>query len=210
MKNIIIAGSPRAGKTTLAEKLNEELNYFVISSDKIIATFGRAYPQLDVRLHMDFDEMKDNLAPFIGHFLGVFSDARHTADDQNFRARALKGNRFVLEGSVFNFDIILSVLSMYGIKHLSDRFTLIGLVQNNKTADEFIRDCKQFNTSDDWTYELDDDDLREYFDSRAIPFNREMTGLLTRYGFTVYDTSAERGQVLDQIISDVKSQGADE
>jgi adenylate kinase family enzyme len=31
MKNIIIAGASRTGKTTLATRLNEELNYFVVS-----------------------------------------------------------------------------------------------------------------------------------------------------------------------------------
>jgi len=53
MKNIIIAGPSRAGKTTLARKINEELNYFVISLDKLVATFSGAYPQLDIRLAWD-------------------------------------------------------------------------------------------------------------------------------------------------------------
>ena len=42
MKNIIIVGSSRAGKTTLAKRLNEELGCFVISLDKLVATFARA------------------------------------------------------------------------------------------------------------------------------------------------------------------------
>jgi len=206
MKNIIIAGASRAGKTTLATRLNEELNYFVVSLDKIVATFGRAYPQLDIRLHWDYEKMKDNLAPFLGHFLGVFSDFRHIEDEQNFRARIIKGNRFVLEGTAFNFDIISSVLSMYGIKELKDNFILIGLVQNKKTADEFVRDFKKYDTEDDWTYGWSDEELREYAISRALPFNREMTELFTKYGFTVYDTSIERERVLAQIIYDIKSQ----
>lgn len=45
MKNIIIAGPSRAGKSTLARKIKDELNYFVISLDKLVATFGEAYPQ---------------------------------------------------------------------------------------------------------------------------------------------------------------------
>ena len=49
MKNIIIAGPSRAGKTTLARKINEELNYFVISVDKLVATFQGAYPQLNIK-----------------------------------------------------------------------------------------------------------------------------------------------------------------
>jgi len=210
MKNIIIAGPSRAGKTTLAERLNEELNYFVVSLDKIAAAFGGAYPQMDIGLpgipNYDYEKMKDNLAPFLGHFLGVFSDLRRVADIQNFRARIIKGNRFVLEGAAFNFDIISSVLSMYGIKKLSERFLLIGLVQNKKTADEFVRDFKKYDTEDEWTYGWSDEELREYAISRAIPFNREMTENLVKYGFTVYDTSMEREQVLAQIVHDIKSQ----
>ncbi|MCL1792313.1 MAG: ATP-binding protein [Oscillospiraceae bacterium] len=206
MKNIIIAGASRAGKTTLAERLNEELNCFVVSLDKIVAAFGRAYPQLDIRLHMDYEKMKDNLAPFIGHFLGVFSDARHVGDDQEFRARKIQGNRFVLEGAAFNFDIISSVLNMYGMEKLNEHFMLIGLVQNKKTADEFVRDFRKYDTEDDWTYEWSDEELRDYAVSRAIPFNREMTELLAKHGFALYDTSTERERVFDKIIEEIKSQ----
>ena len=205
MKNIIIVGASRTGKTTLAERLNEELNYFVISLDKIVATFGRAYPQMDIRLHSDYEKMKDNLAPFLGHFLGVFSDSRHIEYDQNFRARIIKRNRFVMEGTSFNFDVISCVLSMYGIEKLKDNFILVGLVQNKKTADEFVRDFKKYDTEDDWTYEWSEEELGEYAVSRAIPFNQEMTELLMKYGFTVYDTSIEREQIFDKIIEDIKS-----
>ncbi|MCL2501068.1 MAG: hypothetical protein FWE90_12155 [Defluviitaleaceae bacterium] len=205
MKNIIIAGASRTGKTSLATKINEELGYFVISLDKVAAIFGRAYPQLDVRLHWDYEKARDNFAPFLGHFLGVFSDARYE-DEQNLKARKIKENRFVMEGAYFNFDLISSVLNMYGIKKLNEHFILIGLAQNNKTADEFVRDFKKYDTEDDWTYGWSDEELKEYAVSRAIPFNREMTGFLTEHGFTVYDTSVNREQVLVQIINDIKSQ----
>jgi adenylate kinase family enzyme len=35
-RNILIFGTGRVGKTTLAKKLNEELNYSVIGTDDII------------------------------------------------------------------------------------------------------------------------------------------------------------------------------
>lgn len=44
-------GPSRAGKTTIATKINEELNYFTISPDKLVATFQGAFPQLDIRLN---------------------------------------------------------------------------------------------------------------------------------------------------------------
>ncbi len=205
MKNIIIVGPSRAGKTTLARKINEELDYFVISLDKLVATFQGAYPQLDIRLNWNREKTTDNLAPFLGHFLGVFSSGHGVAYELNLRAHAVKGNRFVLEGGYFNFEKISSILKMYEIEDLKDNFLLIGLVQNKKTADEFVNDFKKYDTEDDWTYGFDDDELREYASQEAIPFSRSMTDYLMEYGFTIYDTSTEREQVLKQIVEDIKS-----
>lgn len=205
MKNIIIAGPGRAGKTTLARKINEELNYFVISVDKLIATFQGAYPQLNIKLAWNRRKTTDNLAPFLGHFLGAFSSSHGVAYELNLRAHAVKGNRFVLEGGHFNFDKILPILKMYEIEELKDNFFLIGLVQNKKTADEFVNDFKKYDTEDDWTYGFDDDELREYASQDAIPSSRSMTDHLVKYGFTIYDTSTEREQVFNQIVEDIKS-----
>jgi hypothetical protein len=205
MKNIIIAGPGRAGKTTLARKINEELNYFVISVDKLIATFNGAYPQLDIKLAWNRRKTTDNLAPFLGHFLGAFSSSHGVAYELILQAHAVKGNRFVLEGGHFNFETILSILKMYGIEELKDHFILIGLVQNKKTADEYFNDFRKYDTEDDWTYGFDDDELREYVNQDAIPSSRFMTEYLVKHGFTIYDTSTEREQVFDKIVEDIKS-----
>jgi hypothetical protein len=58
---------------------------------------------------------------------------------------------------------------------LKDNFLLIGLVQNKKTADEFINDFRKYDTEDDWTYGFDNDELREYAIKEAIPFSQSMT-----------------------------------
>jgi hypothetical protein len=205
LKNINIAGPSRAGKTTLAKKISEELGFFVISLDKLVATFQGAYPQLDIRLNWNRKKTTDNLAPFLAHFLGAFSSEYGVKYELNLRSHAVKGNRFVLEGGYFNFEKMSTVLKTYGIDDIKDRFILIGLVQNKKTADEFVRDFRKYDTEDDWTYGLSDDALKEYASQDAIPFSRSMTAHLMEYGFTVYDTSTERERVLDQIVEDIKS-----
>ena len=205
MKNIIIAGPGRAGKTTLAKKINEELNYFVISLDKLMTAFGKAYPQLDIRIAWNYEKATANIAPFLGHYLGMLSSGHGFADDLNLRKHAVEGNRFVLEGGHFDFERITSILKMYGTEELKEKFILIGLVQNRKTADEFFGDLRKYDTEDEWTYGLDDNELRELISRDFIPSNKFMTDYLTKYGFTVYDTSSEREQVLNQIIEDIKN-----
>lgn len=204
MKNIIIAGSSRAGKSTLARKINNELNYFVIGVDKLVAIFGEAYPQLNIKLNWDRKKTTDNIAPFLGHFLGMFSssDGRGLL---SYSHGAVTGNRFVLEGGYFNFDEILPILTAYGINELKDNFLLIGLVQNQKTIAEFVNDFKKYDTPDDWTYGFSDDDLTEIAENEIL-FSQYMTKHLLKYEFTIYDTSIEREHVLNQIIENIKSE----
>ena len=205
MKNIIIVGPSRAGKTTLAKRLHEKFNYFVISLDKPVATFQAAYPQLDIRLNWNRNKTTENIAPFIGHFLGLFSSDDGIRGDLNLHAHHVEGNHFVLEGGYFDFEKIASILKEYGTEELKDKFTLIGLVQGQKTVDEYVRDFKKYDTKDDWTYNLSEDELREYAAQDAIPFNRVMTDFLTKYGFTIYDTSTDRESVFDKIIEDISN-----
>ena len=204
MKNIIIAGPSRSGKSTLAAKINEELGCFVIGLDKLVATFHGAYPQLNIKLDWDRAKTTDNIAPFIGHFLGMFSSEDGRALMPYSHGMA-KNNRFVLEGGYFNFDKILPVLKTYNIEEFEDGFVLIGLVQNNKTLDEHIRDFKKYDTKDDWTYGFSDNDLRKIAED-TIAFSRYMTEHLTQYGFTIYDTSYDRERVFKKIMEDIKTQ----
>ena len=109
----------------------------------------------------------------------------------------------MLEGGYFDFEKISSILKEYGVKELKGRFILIGLVQGQKTVDEYVNDFKKYDTEDDWTYNLSEDELREYAAQDAIPFNREMTDSLEKFGFMIYDTSAERERVFQRIIEDI-------
>ena len=202
MKNIIIAGASRSGKSTLARKINEELGYFVISIDKLVATFQEAYPQLNIKLNWNREKTTDNIAPFLGHFLGMFSSANGRGL-LPYSHGAVEGNMFVLEGGYINFGMILPILKTYGMEDLKENFLLIGLVQNRKTVDEFVCDFKKYDTENDWTYYLDDDELKEVSED-AVSYNRSMSEHLVKYGFTIYDTSKEREQVLDKIVDDIK------
>ena len=203
MKNIIIAGSSRAGKSTLARKLNDELGYFILGVDKIVATFGRAYPDMNVRLNWDYNKTTVNIAPFIGHLLGVFSTDYRFNDEQNLQIDYFKENKFALEGCYLDFEKISSILNMYGIEKLENNFILIGLVQNHKTVAERYNDFKIYDTVNDWTYELSDEDLLGIAKD-AVSENQNVTEYLIKWDFTIYDTSNEREHTLNQIIEDIK------
>ena len=203
MKNILITGTGRAGKSTLARKISEELNYFVINNDKLIATFAEAYPQLDIKFGNGEKNTK-NIAPFLGHFLGMFS-SHEGGGLLPCTHGGLKENPFVWEGAHFDFEQVSSIFERYGIGSLKENFILIGLLVHEKTVDELVSDLKKYDTKHDWTYGFDDDALREIAKDN-ISYSQSITQDLTKYGFTIYDTSIDRELVLDRIVEDVKSQ----
>ena len=198
LRNIIIVGPSRSGKSTLAKRISDELNYYVISIDKLVAVFQNSYPQLDIRLNWNRDKTTENIAPFLGHYLGMFS----SADGRGLLEYSHGANGstgFVMEGAYYDFDQIESVLKSYGIEEAKDRFVLIGLIQSKKSANEFFDDFRKYDTAEDWTFSLDDNELRAVAED-AVSFNEDMYKLLSSHGFEVFDTSTDREKVFDEII----------
>ncbi|MBO7453014.1 MAG: hypothetical protein J6U54_21995 [Clostridiales bacterium] len=201
-KNIIIVGPSRSGKSTLARLLNNEFNSFVISIDKLVAVFENAYPDLDIRLNWNRDKTTENIAPFLGNFLGVFSspDGRSAL---GYSHGAVEDNNFILEGAYYDFDKIDSIIRSYNIKDPNEQFIRIGLVQCNKTADEFYSDFRRYDTENDWTYHLSDEELRQVAEE-AVSYNQEMMKDLTAHGFRVFDTSVDRDAIFSEIIETIR------
>ena len=202
MKNIIIVGPSRSGKSTLAKRIHDELNYYVIGIDKLVAVFQNAYPQLDIRLNWDRDKTTENSAPFIGHYLGMFSssDGKGLLD---YSHGAVEDNMFVLEGAYFDFEKIESVAKMYGIESLKDNYHLIGLVQCKKDVNDFLLDFKKYDTEKDWTYSLSDDELKGVAED-LVEYNKELYDKLLKYGFSIYETSEDREGIFGEIINSVR------
>lgn len=201
MKDIVIAGASRSGKSTLARMLNEKFGYYVLSIDKLVAVFGSSYPSLDIRLNWNRDKTTENIAPFLGHFMGMFS----SPDGKSFLGYShgeIPDNRFILEGAYIDPAKIAEIVRSYGIDDMSERFHLIGLVQKDKDVETLYRDFRQYDTENDWTYKLGDDELRAVAEDLAA-YNQEMYTKLTANGFTVYDTSRNREKVFEEIIRSV-------
>ena len=69
-KHIIIAGVPRAGKTTLCSYLANSLKYQHLTMDAIVIALEKAFPQTGVK-HTDcweFLPASEKIIPFIKKF----------------------------------------------------------------------------------------------------------------------------------------------
>lgn len=71
MKNIIIGGTVRAGKTTLANLLRQEFGYSKVESDTIVNAFDKVFPQFDIT-HKNPELTREKYVPFLFELLNGF------------------------------------------------------------------------------------------------------------------------------------------
>ena len=196
MKNILIYGSSRAGKTSLAKRLKDEFQFNVVNIDHLINAFEEAFPHLGINVGEDCAQVAVKATPFTVHYLGeLASHAKHKT-----------GSKFVVDLTFFDFDtgipLMKERLQKYGGTELLDEFMFIGLV-NSKTSEELFNDVKKYDVPGDWTYNLSDDELRKHCDKHAgvnWEFYEKWKGL----EFKVYDTAEGREQVFNRITEDLK------
>ena len=188
-KNILIIGAARCGKTTLARKLNQEYGYSVISIDDIVSGLA-AYPELNIHHNGDTDITTKNLGPFLEKYFIELSEG------SNFYG----GIKFVIEGTHIDFEKLMPLLQSEKYK---EKYEIIGLTINEETAEDLYNNMKKYDTEDDWTYWVKDDVLMadaKYIINKNKIFNEKFK----EYGIRSYETSHDREQVLDKIISDLK------
>lgn len=63
-KGIILAGVPRAGKSTLAARLSRDFNLQRLAGDPIVRAIGDHFPQLDIRQQQPIPVTAERITPF--------------------------------------------------------------------------------------------------------------------------------------------------
>ena len=118
MKNVLIIGSARAGKTTLCNMLREKLNYQIISLDRYVNSFEDAYPSLGIHHAADEVNVSRNFAPFLIHYLKQYSNGYESAES------------YAIEGTHIDMDLVMPNIDV-------EEFIIIGLTYNNLSSEQF-------------------------------------------------------------------------
>ena len=192
-KNIIIIGTGRVGKTTLAKKLSDELNYSVIGTDDLITAFMRSLPQLGISSSHDTGAGIANFTPFLAHLIGSMA----------YRSNCHNGASYVFEGSGshFDFDKMLPILDMYD--EWKDNHLLIGLIYPEIAPNDLFDHIREYDVESDWTYNLRDDELKKHVID-GIEYSRNFHEKFQKYNPIVYDVSKNREKILDEIVKNIR------
>ena len=181
MKNILIIGSARAGKTTLCNLLRERLNYQIISLDRYINTLEAAYPSLGIHHIADEINVSRKFAPFLINYLKEYSTGFESA----------KG--YAIEGTHIDMDLVMPNID-------KEEYIIIGLTYDNLTGEDFYNNLKTYDTKKDWTFHCEDYALKSHAE-HFVERNQYFSEMFKKYNIKTFNTAFDRTKTFEDIIN---------
>ena len=185
--NIIIAGVPRAGKSTISNRLSKLYGYQHVSMDSIIAGFEKCFPETGVSTDQALSSMEtlhvisSKMAPFV---------------------------RAMLESGEYDEYEPGMVLDMYQLLPEDyDRYIrganceIAYFITSDVTAEERFLIQKRYDTEKDYTFYKSDEELREgaeYIVEQSILMKEQCM----KQGLPYYETAREREQVFQRFLKE--------
>ena len=186
--NIIIAGVPRAGKSTVSHMLSKKFGYQHVSMDSIIAGFEKCFPETGVSTYCGLSSMdtlkliSSKMTPFV---------------------------RAMLDSAEYDEFEPGIVLDMYQLlpedyeKYLRDaNCEIVYLLTSDVTPQERFEIQKKYDTPKDYTFYKSDEELIEgahYIVEQSILMKEQCEV----YGLRYYETAHDREEVIKRLIKDL-------
>ena len=185
--NIIIAGVPRAGKSTVSHLLSKKYGYQHISMDSIIAGFEKCFPETGVNTYQGLSSLETlrvisgKMAPFV---------------------------RAILDSSEYDEFEPGMVLDMYQLlpedydKHIRGANCEIAyFITSDVSPEERFLIQKKYDTEKDYSFYKSDEELREGAEcivEQSIIMRKQCEQLGLKY----YETATEREQNIQRFLEE--------
>lgn len=175
MKNIIILGSSRAGKSTLASLICKKYNYSYVSGDSIRNAFINIYPELGYTTKNTIEKIE--FCKFINFIINQ--------------------NNIHLKRDVY-YVIDSADISIQNAKDIFKNSLIIAIGCKNIDEKELAENIKNNDTKLDWTYGYSDNDLKDIA-HRTIKRSKEIYNECVEMQIPYFDTSINRKNTYDKI-----------
>lgn len=182
MKDILILGVPRSGKTTLSIMLAKELkNYQIISLDNVRNSFDDVFPELDINPRGG----KNNFSKL-----------------PRFVSRMIYYNRKYLKNQ-FNYIIEGAQILPSIAKELFSDSIVIFLGHGSMRPKQILDNIRKYDTPDEYSYQRKDKIMLESI-TKHINMDKDIQEKCRLYGFKYIDTSTNRVEKLNKLLNELK------
>lgn len=191
MKNILIIGVARAGKTTLSNMIKERYNqYNLIHSDSIV--WGIIRGSGKEKYYIDNIKERKELV--------------HGEQFQKTLVEILKASIKKDKGQYGNIFETGQLEPKYISDLIKDtNLYCICLGHGDLDKDGIIKLCREHDTEDEWSYKLTDEQLGINAD-KWVEKNELLKKECYKYGIEYIDTSKNRDKILKQILEKISNE----
>jgi len=187
-KNIIIAGVPRAGKTTAAHLLAQKYGYQHLCFDAVNAGFERCFPQLGIDTYANRSSI-DKLYTISGK-IAPFINAMFASEEYEKYERGLVIDVYQLLPEDF-------------VKYIDPAFCdIFYFITADVTSEERYALLKKYDTPEEYTYNKPEDELRMGC-ADMVEQSCLLRGQCRKYGLPYYEMSKDRNRVIREFIETV-------
>lgn len=195
MKHLIIAGVPRAGKSTLSRRVARAFGWQHVSMDAIIAGFEQCFPEtgVDTGLRVNAGKPSMEILRIISGKMGPFLRAMTDPEEYDRQNGPM-------------------VIDMYQLlpedyaRYLNPEICgILYLVTGDVTPAERCAIQKAYDTPEDYTYSLSDSERMEGC-RYLVEQSRLMRSQCQALGLPCYETARERERVFEEILGKLQAE----
>lgn len=175
MKNLLIAGVAKSGKSTICEKICEEVKYNHIPFDYITASIKRNYPEWGVKSDVIINDTSKILCTLFKTITDIINDT---------------DEKFIIDcAHIYPRDIV-NKLDL-------NKWKIIFVGYPNIDIDEKVKNIRKYDING-WTTKKSDDELKAIINKL-----KEISNIIKqecdKYNFTFIDTSNNFEYVINNI-----------
>lgn len=186
MKNIMILGICRTGKTTFSRMIQKEFNnYQIIEVDTIISALQKTVPEVPIGfIH---DQLEENKLP---QFLNLLIQKNINKNGKEL-------------GFIINADSILpdDLIKYFDLENMIVYY----FVSPNLTTNEILDNCRNFDSKTEWTTRRTDEQLLNHFDFYK-DIEKKIIDDCKKYNIKCIDTSNNRETIFKNLLIDLKNE----
>lgn len=184
--NIIIAGVPRAGKSTISHRLAKRYGYQHVSMDSIIAGFEKCFPETGVNTYAGLSSM-DTLRMLSGKMAPFVRAMLDSAEYDEFEP-----------GMVLD---MYQLLPEDYIRYIHGaNCEIFYFLTSDVSPETRFEIQKKYDTEKDYTFYKSDEELREgavYIVEQSVLMKEQCR----KYGLPYFETARDREQVFHSFLA---------